>query len=197
MSTQYVLVLALCLGGTLFGASSSSSCRDGFEVNAAGIRELTLHIKPGDIRILGTKDKQVRISCEMKGTEDPSKTKIGWSAGVNSARVTIGGGSWDGHRYRIEVPDQMDLVVRVRAGDVTLRGVKGNKDVEMTAGDLTIEMGKPDDYSHVDMWVNAGDLRAKALRVHKGGLFRSFSRHYTSGKYNLHASLGAGNLTLE
>ncbi|MEP7366105.1 MAG: hypothetical protein ABI972_22835 [Acidobacteriota bacterium] len=197
MRAQLVYAAAMGMAGALYGANSGSTCRDGFEVGAAGIRELALDVEPGAVRILGTKDQRVRVSCEIKGNEDPSRTKIRWSAGVNSARVTIGGGSWDGHKYRIEVPERSDLIVRVTAGDVSVRGVEGSKDVEMTAGDLKIELGRPDDYEHVEMSVRAGDLRAKAFRVRKGGLFRSFSRHYSRGKYKLHASLGAGNVTLE
>jgi hypothetical protein len=196
MRAQIVCAAVFGISGVLH-AGAASTCRDGLEVSAAGIRQLAFHIKPGDVRILGTKDNRVRVSCEMTGSEDPAKTKIGWTQGVSSARITVGGGSWDGHKYRIEVPEHMDLVVRVPAGNVSLRGVEGNKDVEMTAGDLTIELGRADDYAYVDTSVRAGDLHARAFRVKKGGLFRSFSRHFSPGKYNVHASLGAGNLTLE
>jgi len=182
--------------GVLCGASDSSTCRDGFEVNAVGMRELFLKINPSQVRIVGTQDKKVRVRCELRD-EDPSRVKIQWSGGVSSARLTVSGGRAQNQKFRIEVPEHSDLTVRVTAGDVSIRGVEGSKDVEMTAGDLKIEVGRPGDYSMVDTSVRVGDLDAIAFGQKKGGLFRSFNRRNSYGKYTLHASLGAGNLTLE
>ena len=60
---------------------------------------------------------------------------------------------------------------------------------------MTLGVGKADDYGHVDASVNAGDLDAEPFGVSKGGLFRSFDKH-GSGKYRLHAHVGAGDLVL-
>ena len=43
----------------------------------------------------------------------------------------------------------------------------------------------------------AGDLTASAFGVSKDGLFRSFEKDNLSGKYRLHAYVGAGDLTLK
>jgi hypothetical protein len=43
----------------------------------------------------------------------------------------------------------------------------------------------------------AGDLTASAFGVNKDGLFRSFEQNNPSGKYRLHAHVGAGDLTLK
>jgi hypothetical protein len=45
--------------------------------------------------------------------------------------------------------------------------------------------------------VLAGDLTASAFGVSKDGLFRSFEKDNPSGKYRLHAHVGAGDLTLK
>jgi hypothetical protein len=45
--------------------------------------------------------------------------------------------------------------------------------------------------------VLAGDLTASAFGVSKDGLFRSFEKDNLSGKYRLHAYVGAGDLTLK
>jgi hypothetical protein len=44
--------------------------------------------------------------------------------------------------------------------------------------------------------VTAGDVKAPAFGVNKGGLFRSFRKEYPGGKYRLHAHVGAGDLVL-
>ena len=42
-------------------------------------------------------------------------------------------------RMVIEVPARTDLSVHMRAGDVKIEGIEGNKDIHMTAGDLKID----------------------------------------------------------
>jgi hypothetical protein len=90
-----------------------------------------------------------------------------------------------------------NLRIRASAGDLNLSGVTGNKDVGLRAGDLTIAVGRAEDYRHVEASVMAGDLRASAFGVSKDGLFRSFSQDNPAGRYRLHAELLAGDLTLE
>ena len=81
------------------------------------------------------------------------------------------------------------------AGDLTVDGIEGNKDIESHAGDLTIDVGRAEDYSHVDAALWAGDLEAPPFNVSKGGLFRSFDWK-GGGAYTLHAHLKAGDLRL-
>jgi hypothetical protein len=73
--------------------------------------------------------------------------------------------------------------------------VTGNKDIELHAGQLNVEVGKPEDYAHVEGSVNTGEVNAMAFNVSKGGLFRSFQKD-GPGKYRLHAHVGAGELDL-
>jgi len=97
-------------------------------------------------------------------------------------------------RIVIEIPARSDLYLRMRAGDVRIAGIEGNKDIHMTAGDLRIDV-LPESYSHVHASVTFGDLRAHALGISKDGIGSSFEWS-GAGKYILHASLFAGDLTL-
>jgi hypothetical protein len=93
------------------------------------------------------------------------------------------------------VPTQADLYVRLTAGDLRVESIRGNKDIELHAGDVDIDVGRPEDYQHVDASVWAGDLTAAPFHVNKGGLFRSFDWN-GNGRYRLHARLKAGDLRL-
>ena len=73
--------------------------------------------------------------------------------------------------------------------------MRGNKDVELHAGDLSIDVGRAEDYNHVDASLWAGDLHAAPFNVVKGGLFRSFDWN-GKGPYRLHAKMKAGDLRL-
>jgi hypothetical protein len=101
----------------------------------------------------------------------------------------------DGPEIIVEVPKTSDLFVRMPFGDLTLEGVTGDKDVELHAGDLSIEVGNAADYGRVDASVNAGDINAGPFGESRDGLFRSFQKT-GAGRYKLHAHLGAGDLML-
>ena len=41
-------------------------------------------------------------------------------------------------RFTIEIPERSDVYLRMRASDMRVDGIEGNKDIRMTAGDLNI-----------------------------------------------------------
>ena len=98
-------------------------------------------------------------------------------------------------RVTVELPQKSGLTVRMFAGQLEIRGVQGNKDVELHFGQMDLAMGKASDYAQIDGSVNTGEVDAPAFNVSKGGLFRSFSKE-GSGRYRLHAHVGAGQLSI-
>jgi hypothetical protein len=98
-----------------------------------------------------------------------------------------------GH-FVVEIPARSDIFLRLKAGDVKISGIEGNKDVHMTAGDLNIE-ADPASYSSVHGSVTIGDLDAHTIHISKGGFHRSFDWRGT-GPYNLRASIVVGDLTI-
>jgi hypothetical protein len=105
------------------------------------------------------------------------------------AGILVGGSRGNNRHVRTEI--------RSKVSARRLSGVTGDKDDEIHAGDLTISVGNPGDYKHADGSVWAGDLSASAFGVTKDGLFRSFDKDNASGKYRLHAHVGAGDLVLK
>jgi hypothetical protein len=95
----------------------------------------------------------------------------------------------------VEVPKTSNLYVRMFAGQMNLSDITGDKDVELHAGQLNMDIGKPEDYFRVEASVLTGAVEASAFNVSKGGLFRSFE-HGGPGKYRLHAHVGAGEIDL-
>jgi hypothetical protein len=85
--------------------------------------------------------------------------------------------------------------VRVFAGDVEVRDIVGDKDVELNFGALRIGVGDPTGYSTVKASVSSGEIDAKPFGEARGGLFRSLEKA-GNGKYKLRAYVGAGRLTL-
>ena len=107
------------------------------------------------------------------------------------AGIKVTGCPHNNFELNIEVPKSSDLYARMFAGQLDVNNISGNKDVELHFGQLTMELGKAEDYRHVDASVMSGDLEASAFNISKGGLFRSFDQD-GPGKYRVHAHVGAG-----
>ncbi|MGA2099554.1 MAG: hypothetical protein ABSG34_00565 [Candidatus Sulfotelmatobacter sp.] len=84
----------------------------------------------------------------------------------------------------------------MRDGDLSMDGVVGDKDLELTGGDLTIQVGCPEDDAHVDLSVKFADVSCVQFGDPKGWLGNSV-RKVGYGKYRLHAHVMAGDLVLK
>jgi hypothetical protein len=189
------LVSLLLLSLFTLGEETQPSSQPKYEQDFAAGGHLKLELSAGDYDIRGVEGSKIRVfvSC----TKNPDKVKeVKFSTAVagSNGKLKITGPHND-IQYTVEVPARLDLTVRLSAGDVELRGVEGNTDVEMHAGDLNLHVKRPEDYAKVDLSVNIGDLNAGPWAVSKGGFVRSFHQSQT-GKYKLHAHVGAGDLNV-
>jgi len=143
------------------------------------------------IEVMGTDSSGFRVSYH------PEKDSVRVRLRVTGDRadLKIAGCPRNDFHVRIEVPKSSALYVRMFAGQLDVNDVIGDKDMELSFGQLNIDVGKTEEYAHVDASVNSGEIAASAFDVEKGGLFRSFSRS-GPGKYRLHTHVGAGQLDL-
>ena len=156
---------------------------------------LRLHLRSGEFRIVGRADNRIAVHLNGRNAGNARDLTVRFRRSDNTADLRVFGGPKNNLEVTIEVPSPTMLFVRMPAGDLSIEGVSGDKDVELHAGDLTIAVGNAADYSHVDASVMSGDLEAPPFGESHGGLFRSFEKNGT-GKYKLHAHVGAGDLTL-
>jgi len=172
-------------------AVTSGSLERPFRANGS----VKMDLVAGDYRITGTAEERVRLDWSVRDAAALAKVQARAEVRDNQLSITTDGPSNRGLKFVIQVPNQSDLHVRLTAGDLTIEDVRGNKDVELRAGDLRIDVGRAEDYQKVDGSLWAGDIKASAFQIFKGGLFRSFD--WTgNGPYRLHAHLMAGDLHL-
>ena len=187
--------LILSLVPLAAAADFPATCASGFEREVRPGSEIRIRVRSGETDIVGVDGGRIKVVCEFKKHPDRAgQVKIEFDE--KKSELIIGGGPSNDFYSRIEVPRHAHLWVRSPAGDLSVKGIEGNKDIEMHAGDLDIEVGNAADYARADASVRAGDLAARAFGVSKGGLFRSFKTANAGGKYRLHAHLGAGDLVL-
>jgi len=168
-----------------------------FETRFADAGVIRFKLSSGDYTLQpGTSDRIVLRWLANDSAEDREMRKIKVYADIKgSAAIIRTDGPTKKARIAIEIPMHTDIFIRLRGGDVRITGIEGNKDVSMTAGDLKIDL-EPKSYAHVHASVTIGDLRGQALGISRDGFRNSFDWN-GSGKYNLRASLFAGDLILE
>jgi hypothetical protein len=190
--SRLLIAAAFVLPAVLPAQTSTGNCSSPFEVAVEADRHIAMHLRAGDVEIVGTSRPALRVTCRMDN-EQAERVKISFAA----ANLRIYGGPDHNLHFRIEMPTKTNLLVRLTAGDMRLSGITGDKDVQLRAGDLTIFIEHPEEYRVAEGSVMAGDLNASAFGVTKDGLFRSFRKDNSDGHYRLHAELLAGDLTLK
>jgi hypothetical protein len=187
-----VASLALC------AAASGQSISDEHTIERpcfeGGI--VTLNLSSGDYTVRAGVSDRVRVQWRAEDPEDEKDMrKISVVSDVFERVATIRTKGPTSHaRFTIEVPPRSDVHLRVRAGDVRIEGIEGNKDVRMTAGDLYIDV-QPDSLRHVHASVSIGDLNARSLGIEKDGFKNSFD-WFGDGQYTLDARLVVGDVHL-
>jgi len=191
-------VLTLCVGsGTAYADEKQieEKGKSPVEIDFPSGGELRLYPCPSETVIKGTDQNKIRVSFVADHSTDSSRVRVGLRASGNSGRVEITGCPHNNFHVTVEVPQKSGLMVRMFAGQLDIRDIKGDKDVELHFGQMDVAMGKASEYAHIDGSVNTGEVDAPAFDVSKGGLFRSFSKE-GPGRYRLHAHVGAGQLSL-
>lgn len=156
-------------------------------------QKVWMDLRAGGYTIQAGRDDRIVVRWDVP-SGDEHEVRVDVAVRGAEATVTSTGPS-NNFRVNIELPARSDLTVRLTAGDLRIRGIQGSKDVHQWAGEIDIEVGRPEDYRSVEAGVTAGDLSARPFEVSKGGLFRSF-RWHGPGKYDLKVSLTAGDLKL-
>ena len=184
-------IIATALAIPVAPSAQSGDCGKPFETALRGGGAIDMDLRAGEIRIQGTDKDVLRVTCEVGDKSE--RIQIAFFAG--KLRIERGP-SRDVHIH-IEVPANMDLKLRATAGDVTVAGVTGSKDIGLRAGRLSIEAGKAGLYRHVHASVTTGDLKAPLFGAHKSGIMRTFSTEDPEGKYDLRASVTTGELEIK
>lgn len=186
------LFLLLCLGTALATAQDVNIDRTGnspVEAKFQPAGRIRMELCPGGIELIGTDDPMLRVSY-LSGYARVRMDVMG-----DHADLRLSSCPHSNFRARIELPKSAVLYVRMFAGQLDVNNVTGDKDVELSFGQLNIDTGRSQDYASVDASINSGAIDASPFDVHKGGLFRSFDQT-GPGRYRLHAHVGAGQIDL-
>jgi hypothetical protein len=153
-----------------------------------------MDLSAGGYVIEGTPDPSIRIRWTTRDAADAGSVRATADVKGTDARVTIAGPK-NGFSARVEVPVRSNVSVSLSAGELTLGGLVGDKDLSAWAGKIDVTVPNRDDYYSVRASVTAGEIRAEPFQVHTGGVFRSFSWE-GKGRHALRVRLTAGDVIL-
>ena len=196
-----ITLLASCCGfasAASAGANVETATLNGqpFQTDLTRIANLRLHLQDGDFRIVGSESDEVTIHTDGKNRAQTRKMQVQLKRTGDSLDITFLHVPKNEVQVTIAVPKQTNLYARMRGGDLSVDGVTGDKDLELTGGDLQIQVPDPAEYGPVDLSVRFGDVSANQFGNPKGWLGNSLKRD-GNGKYRLHAHVFAGDLTLK
>jgi hypothetical protein len=167
-----------------------------FETNLASGANLRLHLRNGDFRVVGSDSEKIFVHVEGKNLEQAKHIKIQLKRSNGAVDLKLSHVPKNELQVTIEIPRYTSLFARMRGGDLSVEGIVGDKDLELTGGDLTIQVGSAEDYAHVDLSVRFGDVSGTQFGDPKGWLGNAI-RKDGNGKYKLHAHVMAGDLVLK
>jgi len=161
---------------------------------------LTIDSRPAGLQIVGTDQDAIHVSCTAGNEENAREVAFRFSPTGEGGKLTIEGAHLErgnnNLEIRIEVPRRTNLGVHMFAGEVTVKEVKGDKDIEVGAGQITISSIHDEEYRSVNASVSIGEVQARAFGADKGGFFRSFNRQNSNGEYRLRAHVTTGEIDL-
>jgi hypothetical protein len=167
-----------------------------FSEDFASGGKLRLRVRSGEIHVIGTAENKISVELSGKKAYDTRNLKVRLERRDSTSNMRISGGPRNDLTITIRIPTNTDLYARIPFGEVHVENIAGDQDVELHAGELTVVVRDSAAYSHIDASVFSGEVDAVAFGESHGGLFRSFRRE-GSGRYRLHAHVGAGQLTLQ
>jgi len=156
---------------------------------------IRLHLESGGYTIIPGDSENIVVRCTANTEQQLKRVKVVVKASGASAEVYVSETPHNNFQATIEVPRQSNLWARLTAGELDVRGVEGDKNIEVLAGRIQVDIPKPELYGHRDASVMTGSIEASAFDVSKGGLFRSFEQH-GPGKYHLHTHVMTGEIDL-
>lgn len=186
------VVVGLCCSCSTSSVRENSPEKQVAEKAFASGGNIDMQLDSASYTIRPSSGDQIRVS--FGGNTGSATAEI--TTNGSQATVAVKDAPHNDFQATIEVPKTSNLTIHIKAGNLEVGAITGDKDVTSTAGNVEIAVGNPNDYGSADGSVTAGDLDAGVFGKSGSG-FNSRFEWTGPGKFKLHAQLGAGNLVLK
>lgn len=170
---------------------------------AGGTVVLTINV--ADLKIVPAGADRVRLEIDADG-EASQQTIASWvtrfEVAADRATLEIRTPKDRQHcndcdvHVTVYVPQQSALKVDLGVGDLTVRGVRGDKDLHVDVGNLKIAVADPDEYAHVETRTRIGDINDFLGHGGDSGFLGKSEDFTLHGRFHLRATVGVGDLQI-
>lgn len=158
-----------------------------------------VHMTVGDLRIRRGDSDKLRLEYRIKSRRERNVKEATVDINVDgkdaSIRFHAPSGGNTNFDVVLEVPQNTNLDVHEKVGDVRVENVEGDKYLDLGVGDIRIANGKVG-YRVVNASTGIGDVNSSGYGETSGWLGKTLKYH-GDGKYELRAHVGVGDIQLE
>ena len=165
---------------------------------------LVMEMNVGEVQVVRSdEEKTIRLKIKPRGYFDDA-TVQSWVKRFDVAgdRASIElklPKNEDNHRGAtiiISVPQETNLKLELGVGELTVKGIEGNKDLHVGIGDLTVGVTDGAKYNEIRTATRIGDAEDGIFHQHSGGFFPKTQHSSLQGIYKLHATVGIGDVNV-
>jgi hypothetical protein len=164
---------------------------------AGGMVHVRLSV--GDLHIRRGDSDKIRLHYTVKSWRESHVKDAhvdidvhGRDANIEFHAPTSGNTQFD---VELEVPQNTNLEVHEKVGDLRIEEIEGDKDLELGVGDIRVAFGRAA-YHLVRASTSIGDVNTSTGDV-SAGLLGKTQKYHGDGKYELRAHVSIGDITLE
>jgi hypothetical protein len=99
-------------------------------------------------------------------------------------------------RVTVYLPSYTDIRLTLGAGQATVKGIEGNKDLHVDVGQLTVGVTDSAEYSEIRTSSKLGEAKDELSRKFAGGFFPATEHSSAQGLYKLDASVDIGQVSV-
>jgi DUF4097 and DUF4098 domain-containing protein YvlB len=160
---------------------------------------LHVHLKVGDLHIKRGDSDKIRLHYTVKSWRESrvKEAHVDFEVHGHDADIEFRGSTSNNTQFdvELEVPRNTNLDVHESVGDIKVGDIEGDKDLELSVGDIRVASGRAA-YHLVRASTSIGDVNTSTGDV-SAGLLGKTLEYRGDGKYELRAHVSVGDITLE
>jgi hypothetical protein len=161
---------------------------------------LHVRVSVGDLHIKRSDSTKIRLHYTVKSRSEShvkdAHVEIeirGRDANIEFRAPSSGNTQFD---VELEVPQNTNLDVHEKVGDLTVENIEGDKDLQLGVGDIRVATGRTA-YHLVRASTSIGDVSGGDGYGETSGWLGKTLKYHGDGKYELRAHVGIGDISLE
>jgi DUF4097 and DUF4098 domain-containing protein YvlB len=160
---------------------------------------LHVHMSVGDVHIRRGDSSRIKLEYTVKSTYEKNvkEASVDFEVKGNDASIEFHAHSGDNTQIdvELEIPQNTNLDVHEKVGDLRVENIEGDKDLELGVGDIEVS-SEHSAYRLVNANAGIGDIESGGYGETSGWLGKRL-KYRGDGKYELRAHVGVGDIRLQ